>query len=371
MERDAYERLGGEIRKRRSERGWTLEFLSDQLRRQGLKSGHSVQHLSEVERGRGIPSAGLIRALEHVLQANNELLNLLRDAKVPSGELTSADDIKVTAHLFYPAAVDCALRLVEDVNFENSYVSASGVHNCNQGRVAIYEFPFRVVVVHERHTVVVSSLTDLSMWRSEQIKRASTCVDNHLREELDWQGTVVDESPYCFSAFVVEHGPWTDKATRDNAVRILAIPSLLQRVALRNIDDALSLERQILLGGLEQSDLVSFNLESNLGWASWSAVALWEPSESTELERQLVPLEVQLQALWCYANSVSCGLSPASEEFGERFFRLCFRTFRRPHSTEHISSRLMREAIVKTSRLEEMISCALDALSSHNYKEDG
>lgn len=62
--------LGSEVRRRRLERGWTLEELAE-------RASYSIQHISEVERAKTWPSAPFVAACDGALEARGRLLDLL------------------------------------------------------------------------------------------------------------------------------------------------------------------------------------------------------------------------------------------------------------------------------------------------------
>src|ERR1700745_3597040 len=100
------ELLGERIRELRRAAGLTLEGLSARLAEHGQTTGISVQHLSQIERGTTWPSPDLVHALDSVLESGNQLIYLLREAKVPTQPTASITTIEVIAHLFYPLFVD-------------------------------------------------------------------------------------------------------------------------------------------------------------------------------------------------------------------------------------------------------------------------
>lgn len=111
-------------------------------------------------------------------------------------------------------------------------------------------------------------------------------------------------------------------------------------------------------------DLVSFGMNgTHIGWASWAGVALFNRSGDFTLEDNLVDLELSVQSIWCYANNVEQRGRLLSPDHGADFLKLARRRLMQPKSTEHTSMRLLREAVVQTSRVVQVIDGALDAIS--------
>jgi transcriptional regulator with XRE-family HTH domain len=362
-----FERLGDAIKDYRSEKRWTLTDLSQRLQDAGLPRGHSLAHLSEIERGKGTVSAELIEALDLVLEAHGRLIALLREAKVPTRQFGFSPTIEVDAHLFYPLnIVGEAPAEVGDEIVLPGYESGVVVHRADEvdGLKDLYLMPFGCAVAHEVHRLRCASLTEISVWRSEQIARAQSCTADHLARRTRWAGQPVDPDPYCLSYFDLIAGPWVSTQHLDNALKILANPSELQRRHVTSPDRALATEHALITGDGHDSELVGFSCSgSHNAWASWAAVASRNlDGDGAGIATRIATFEIQLQALWCYAYNVARSGETAGPEFGEKFLRKTLRRLTQPLPTEHVSDRLLREAITKTSRIEQTVNNAIDAL---------
>lgn len=360
---DAWRKLGEEIRARRLANGWTLRQLSQELENQGLPTGSSVSHLSELERGVGRASPELIRALDDLFKAHRRLVRLLKDAKVPEGAAPGRD-VCVAAHLFYPAFLSEAPDDQGTVPAGPGwFVQDVSRYTCSENHF-VYVFPFNVAVVHEVHDLQRPNLTDIAIWRSEQIIRAHGCAQQWF-EQLGWPVSVLDEDPYCLSCFELKSGPWGEHELYDRAVQILSMPSVLSRPAADDYDLAVETERSLLSSSEPIRDLRPFGIAgSHSGWASWAAVAFWDVSAHCDIRDELLHLEVQLQALWCYACNVERRRAPVSPQYGVLFLRNYLRHLQRPRPTEHTSVRMLREELVRTSRILETVSGAVEAVTS-------
>ncbi len=224
-------------------------------------------------------------------------------------------------------------------------------------------FPFHVAVLHEIVELEMPSLTDVCVWRQELIHPVADAAARELEQRAGIQPRIHDVEPYCLTCFEVVDLPW-DGAPRRKALEILALPSELGRAGLSSRAAALATEEQFLYRQDRHQDLVNFGGEDWAGFASWSAVSFEVSPDDSEFARDVIELEIQLQALWCYCNCAEALGSLRSKDYGAVFLRRSARRLSKPNATEHISRRLMREALQKTSRIEDMIEVAIENLAS-------
>lgn len=187
----------------------------------------------------------------------------------------------------------------------------------------------------------------------------------HLRREFQWTGATLDREPYAFTCFRLRTSPWDDARVVDRAVQVLANPSTLAAEAAVSRERALETEGNLLHASTPPEELVSFSVpQSHLGWASWSSIGLWMADlDRLDTEHLLVDVEIQTQALWCYAYNVAHYGAELRPNHGAPFLRRALRAMRRPGPTEHLSSRRLREAIVETSFIDRTVSDAIDSVT--------
>lgn len=355
--------LGSRIRELRNGAGLTLAALSEKLRDSELPIGTSVQHLSSIERGDGWASPGLVRTLDALLQAQGELIYLLREAKVPTAPTSLDEIIEVTAHLFFPLFVDHAPQpLIVHEPQRYDFVPRLGFTPCAAETTSVHCFPFQVVVLHEKHDLAMENLSAVATWRLEQIERCGSAALNELTH-LGFETAALDHEPYCFSVFVVRKLPWRDELSRIRAIELLAMPGiLLMKDESETAEDKTS---SLLYSTAPIGDVRDFSLTGyHIGFASWAAVALAPESPDDDTLEALLAFELQLQALWCYASNVEARGKFASPDYDARFLQQVLRKLGRPWPTEHTSERRLREALVQTSRIGELVSSAIDAATT-------
>lgn len=354
--------LGEAIRRRRIEASVkTLGLLSQRLRDYGLTEGISIGHLSEVERGNTWPSPKLVRALDAVLSTKGELIGLLREAKVPHLPVDDdqASELEVTAHLFYPLRVETVPELPEvSVSTPYDFLPRLGCHEISDSvQATLHSFPFNVIVLHEKHLLPSSALSDIALWRQEQLERAGVAVVAH-GESLGASITPADHEPYCFSAFVSPVHPIDDEVRQLRTNQLLAMPGIL---ISENREERVE---SLMTSPIPVTDIFDFSLTgSHFGSATWAAVSisLQNGRDTHSITNALVELEVQLQAFWCYASNVEAGGAIPRKPHDARFLQRVVGKLNCPWPNEHTAHRRLREALVSTSRVVELVKSAIGA----------
>ena len=351
--------LGRRVRELRRGAGLTLGGLSQRLRDRGLTAGSSKQHLSAIERGDTWPSRDLVQALDEEFLTHGALMHMLREAKVP--EAVATGPLCVTGHLFYPLHVD---RVPEPehphVPGKLDFVPILGWTPCATSGARLYSFPFEVVVLYETHDLEVERLSEIAVWRRAHIDRCDSAASKQL-EDIGATHQVRDHEPYCFTAFECSRLPWADEVLRIRATELLSMP----RALLSGDGSDAGKDHQLLYSTNPIADVVDFSLAgSHIGFASWAAVAAMAADGALiDIVEQIVAFEIQLQAIWCYASNVENSRNYVSPDYSAEFLEDALRKLRRPWPTEHTAQRRLREALVQTSRIDELIRSAVDSVA--------
>jgi hypothetical protein len=104
------------------------------------------------------------------------------------------------------------------------------------------------------------------------------------------------------------------------------------------------------------------------GFVGWSGISYHPLAPERALQQEaLVALEVLVQAMWCYATHIQGVVENGSEpnipdQYGWRFLRTAHLRLSTARPQETAQHRLMREAIVQTSGVTEMLRGAQTAL---------
>lgn len=372
-DRSARAPLAQRIRDLRLERDLTLEQVGEGLRERGLRRGHSRSHLSQIETNQAWPSVALLRALEQVFDARGRLMPLLARAKTSAPP--SEGSFRVLANLYFPVHVgrDQAETITPSTHPTMSFrwIPPRSVLDCEGSK--LYVFDCGVAVAHESHLLEEPDLVGVAVWRSEQIER-SPGAGEAIAAQAGLEVPVQASDPYCLATLELLSAPWDTEDRLDRCVQLLANPSVLA-TACRDYDEgwqsdasrvrAEDLQATLLASPRPDPELQSFSLAGHhLGWASWSGAACHVMAPNSPLAALMHEFEVQLQALWCLASNLAT--APASQSCGPDdavTLRMLLRKLRSPEPTEHLAQRSLREALIATSRVEDVVSAAIDALS--------
>ena len=285
---------------------------------------------------------------------------MLRRAKVPDLPAVPSDAVLVTAHLFYPLFLKQVPKVKEPhVAGSFDFLPRLGQLPSQSSLAVVHGFPFDVVVLHETHDLAEFDLPGIAAWRRDQIARCKQATAEHFKK-LGVRVVALDHDPYCFTVFVVNGVPWPDEQLQNRATHILAMPNVL--LTGGNGESAEERAATVLYSASQINDVIDFSLTgSHYGAASWAAVAVLPTDEFSEVADALVELEIQLQAFWCYASNVEARGAFANDAFDAKFLRRVLSKLQRPAATEHTAVRRLREALLHTSRIADLVASAIEA----------
>jgi DNA-binding winged helix-turn-helix (wHTH) protein len=179
---------------------------------------------------------------------------------------------------------------------------------------------------------------------------------------------------YVFSAHVLTSTTFRNQETVRRSLQVLASPSLLETnsAGIQQKRDRDALERNILEDATLENHLEVFGLLTiDLGYASWDSVSYLHRS-GVNLEQRIVDFEIAVQSLWwmckCATEIFLSGdttevkaVSKFVPEIKRQFAKL-----KGISATESRSQRTMKEAILKTSRLKQIVEDVVDLHKESN-----
>lgn len=247
--------------------------------------------------------------------------------------------------------------------------------------IDLFGSPFGSVIVCKSDEVEFSSIAELASWQRSEHDRVLDQIHDQL---IDTLGISCDHASgryrtdYVFSFYFVASLPVHTQTEKENAISLLSTPTMLIPAPTGEITElssdemqrARAVERSVLRSGVSSSGMVQFGMTAtSIGCASWDALAYMPLSETRALRSDaIVNLEVRLQALWSYCHHI---LSNGQLEFledpmdlSQSFVMSCLSDLALPGATETMQYCLMREAIVKTSRIEEMVNHAVKMMGA-------
>jgi DNA-binding winged helix-turn-helix (wHTH) protein len=240
-------------------------------------------------------------------------------------------------------------------------------------------FAFGIGVWHIVEQQEFESLVDLAIWRRKTYKDilrdrqhdvigyTQEFVAKLAPDSTDPLENLRGQPGYVFSLFVLTKSAWTDKSEVLNAMRLLSCPKALllnEDVETLQRDEALLLERNFLQHGFHNPDLREFGLPgTDSGYASWAGLSYFSslPARPSFIDT-IVEFELAVQSLWWFCScAIDLGLSSSDDiptelkaeinQMNKRFGKL-----RNIGPTESTQQRTMVEAVLVTSRLQELVT---------------
>ena len=230
------------------------------------------------------------------------------------------------------------------------------------GTATAYVLEWGVVVFHIGHRLELANVAALATWRKNA--HESTFADGRamIRQLLDDPAAAGPE--YVLSAFWVEQPIWSGTEL-DTAMRLMCVPSVLLDRQLRDAEvlaaKAEVAEQAYLRNGFSHPDVVEFGVSGvSIGCASWSGVVYLPLSPNRALQpEEFLTFEVIAQGLWCYsAHILAHDPDDLPDRYGWRFLRSARVRLTAAGPVETGQVRMMRDAILNTSRLIEQLAQA-------------
>lgn len=314
----------------------------------------------------------LARDYDRIKGLEAQLETRTRAALAAQSVRAEVDSFAVTSHRFVPTFIGSSAAA--------RFAAAHGAQPCADARfgcrtlslpsigagAAAHVFRCGVVVAHVPEPRTFATVTELACWRKRTypatLHAISTLLTN-LLTEIHEPPAVAD---YVLSAYWITKASWPQRYI-DTAVRLLSTPA-----TLTSRDDAptdAATEYGLLASGFDHPDLVAFGIPAvSIGYASWSGVAYLPHAPDRALqEAELVACEIAVQALWCYSNKILTDIEAGTEPridpaFGWRWLRSATSILSTPRPQETSQHRMMRDAILATSRLPDHLAAAQAAL---------
>jgi len=302
------------------------------------------------------------------------------DSKLLTGPIAGRQTFEVESHKFIPMYLgsECYEELGEIPISENQWASYKEVKT-ECGRFCF--LPFGVGVWHLVERLEFETIADLAIWRRRTYRNIRAgdhlisvlakelfALEDHSEKHSQFE-PVVGMPGYVLSAFVLIEPLWQADSL-DTALRLLSCPTPLQSEDSADIkrEEAIDLENGLLEAGFQSNDCERFGLDGfDCGYASWAGVSYYPLSKRSEsFADRIIEFEIVVQSVWWFANCLKELLLSAdrtkASSFGIEIVDLIkqFRRVTHIGATEPTSQRTMHEAILKTSRLEEVVEDTIE-----------
>ena len=284
--------------------------------------------------------------------------------------------IRVDSHKFMPVFVGhyLAERLMKRIGLETgTAVLDTGfapVDHPDAEQCSLYVHPCGVALFHIVQSRSTETISELAQWRYRTYLTDPSWAARQLAGLLGANETTGLKPGYVFSAYWLHEVPWGE-SQHNTALQLITTPSLL--VDRSDPDNIRSLgpsaEEALLLSDFAHPDVASIGVQGiAAGFVGWSGISYHPLAPERALTvAELVEAEVLTQLMWCYSahiqGSVENGRDPdVPDRYGWRFLRAAHSRLTSARPLETAQHCLMREAIVNTSGLSDILPAAQAAL---------
>lgn len=227
-------------------------------------------------------------------------------------------------------------------------------------RCTLNLFGFDVLVAEIVEELVFTSVAEFAVWRRTSYRTARERVAALV--SCRWPQLDQHQPTYVLSTYRLLDQHWHGDDLH-TAMRLLCAPGvLLERHVGDPSEEVLAraevAERVCFRDGFNRPDIETFGIDGvAVGYASWAGVSYLALSPARAIsEEEMASFQIVVQALWCYTNMIA-GVVEAGDdpvvpnEYGWRFVRACLSRLTSARPRENAQHRMMRDAILSTSRL--------------------
>jgi DNA-binding winged helix-turn-helix (wHTH) protein len=290
---------------------------------------------------------------------------------------------QIESHKFVPVYLSeiCFENNEHKIAQENVWASYRELKT-DFGRLCI--LPFGIGVWHLTEKVSFSNLTDFAIWRQktyQNIKQERHPL-THKTEELIKRNDIpqddlflnkIGKSGYILSLLNLKTSIWEKSPNINTALKLLACPThlLSDTISDSEREKVVEIENQFLQNEFSNRDVKEFGLAGiALGFASWTGVSYYQtPTNQSSLFEDIIEFEIAVQATWWLSHclrEICLSFESADKHKLQNKLHFLIKQFGKLKTIgprESISQRMMHEAILSTSRLEELVE---DTLKLYN-----
>lgn len=355
----------------REAKGYSQRRLAAHARQEGLRLGLAAPELDAICKGISRLERGVtVRPGEDFyLPALCAALGMSPIALFgePTAGPISSSGWELTSRKFLPIYIgaDCAQELAADHRWRErgcEWMTALALEVPYAGETCtctLTLFEFGVLVAEIEEVVPFCSIAEVAVWRKASYITAREQVTQLVRDHFP---AVAASPAYVLSTFCVTEPYWHGEDLH-TAMQMLCAPGVL--LDRHRGDPPATLlaaaeiaERVCFRDGFNRPDIVPFGIHGiAIGYASWAGVSYLPLAPARAIPAaELACFETVVQALWCYTHMIAGvieeGRDPViPDAFGWRFVRACQSRLTAARPRETGQQRMMRDAILHTSRL--------------------
>lgn len=228
------------------------------------------------------------------------------------------------------------------------------------GRCTLTLFDFGVLVTEVVEEVAFTSVAEFAAWRKTSYRAARGNVAALVEQRWPELGPCAPS--YVLSTYRLLDQHWRGPDLHI-AMRLLCAPGvLLERHVGDPSDQVLAraevAERACFRDGFNSPDIEAFGIDGvSIGYASWAGVSYLDLAPTRAVAPgELASFETVVQALWCYTSAITQAVEDGGdphvpEQWSWRFLRACQSRLTSARPRETGQHRMLRDAILSTSRL--------------------
>jgi len=253
---------------------------------------------------------------------------------------------------------------------DSTYIKRHIIRFSDSLDLSLFEFP--IVVWHLSEKKEFTCLTAFAIWRRQMYNQLlSLQMQFTLRDycndfqKLDLITNKLQSKPeYVFSVCELQSS-CLDLQKSINTLKLLSSPRLLSENEDPNqiSQEAIVLENRLLSQGMGEYDFVEYGISNvSKGYASWSGLSYQTISLDKAMGiEQIISFEACVQGVWYLAYLISKSkINPRSFGIKPADLNTYLSAIIVGNATEHTEDRLMRESVIKTSRIGEVVRSALE-----------
>jgi len=306
------------------------------------------------------------RFIANVRQAQQQIATVLLDEK-------TSREFAIESHLIAPVFLgQGAFGNIRGPEKETIWAKYKEF-KIDQGRLCI--FPTGIGVWHLTGQHRFSSFSDVASWRRETYERIlkgkhgiqlynQELMVPLISRSTDPFGSILGRIAYVYSVLVLREPNWTRGGSLRRPLQLLSNLSPLEHSEGANKStDPASVERKLLDGAFPDVETKQFGSSGqDLGFASWDGLSYLKDSHvNSTLGDDIIEFEIAVQSTWWLAKCLSdiCLASGTKVKkdlaLPIQNMKWQFARLRGIGANESTAQRTMVEAILTTSRLQQLV----------------
>lgn len=288
---------------------------------------------------------------------------------------TAQKDYLISSHLLIPCH-PCFVPRPQETIPDSQYLQIWTKIISSSFSVSYFNFPVSVLHLVLKRTF--PSLSHFASWRRRTYNQILSpefptflinmdpSLDNNSAMELELYG-----KPGYILSICELHSAVGPRSDLETILKLISNPRLLLEEDTQIPSEvAIKHEEQLFQNGLIQGDFEAFGIPKiSCGYASWSGLSYQVLDEARALGMdKIIHYELGIQALWYFSYLIGKNaLNSELHGVSHKEIMNILSSLLIGEATEHTEDRKMREAVIRTSRLESVVRTAHSILMEGNH----